>query len=190
MQVIYSIVTVTNESYGKKYNKKYNIESVIPYLSRTTFIVRGDNEIQCFNKICNYLRTLYFHFDGEIETCIRGTNDISFILSKWVGDEHYCRAINVYAIRVVKDEIYYLWHGFHRVSGVYKKEWWKMITIRSSNYTLLEKQILADGLKNFFLIGTCADNKCSVCEIRTLCSDIKSAHGHALKLIEKEEQNG
>lgn len=65
-----------------------------------------------------------------------------------------------------------------------------MLTIRSSNYTLLEKQILADGLKNFFLIGTCADNKCADCEIRTLCSDIKSAHAHALKLIEKEEQNG
>lgn len=104
MQVIYSVVTVTNESYGKK----YNIESVIPYLPRTTFIVRGDNETQCFNKICNYFRTLYFHFDGEIETCIRGTNDISFILSKWIGDEHYCRVINVYAIRTIKDEIHYL----------------------------------------------------------------------------------
>lgn len=186
MQVIYNVVTATNESYGKK----YNIESVIPYLPRTTFIVRGDNEIQCFNKICNYFRTLYFHFDGEIETCIRGTNDISFILSKWVGDEHYCRAINVYAIRTIKDEIHYLWHGANRVSGVNKKGSGKMITIRSSNYTLVEKQILADGLKNFFLIGTCADNKCSNCEIRTLCSDIKSAHAHALKLIEKEEQNG
>lgn len=65
-----------------------------------------------------------------------------------------------------------------------------MITIRSSHYTLLEKQILADGLKNFSLIGTCADNKCADCEIRTLCSDIKSAYAHALKLIEKEEQNG
>lgn len=117
MQVIYSIVTATNESYGKK----YNIESVIPYLPRTTFIVRGDNETQCFNKICNYFRTLYFHFDGEIETCIRGTNDVSFILSKWVENEHYCRAINVYAIRTVKDEIYYLWHGVNRVSGVNKK---------------------------------------------------------------------
>ena len=74
--------------------------------------------------------------------------------------------------------------------GCNKKGVMKVITIRSSNYTLLEKQILADGLKNFFLIGTCADNKCADCEIRTLCSDIKSAHAHALKLIEKEEQNG
>ena len=104
MQVIYSIATATNDSYGKK----YNIESVIPYCSKNTVIVRGDNETQCFNKICNYFRTLYFHFDGEIEMCIRNANDISFILSKWVGDEHYCRAINVYAIRKVKDEIYYL----------------------------------------------------------------------------------
>ena len=65
-----------------------------------------------------------------------------------------------------------------------------MITIRSSNYTLFEKLILAEGLKNFALIGSCENNKCSDCEIRTLCSDIKSAHAHALKLIEKEEQNG
>ena len=65
-----------------------------------------------------------------------------------------------------------------------------MITIRSTNYTLVEKQILADGLKNFFLIGICADNKCADCEIRTLCADIKSAHAHALKLIESGEQNG
>lgn len=64
-----------------------------------------------------------------------------------------------------------------------------MLTIRSSNYTLLEKQILADGLKNFFLIGTCEDKNCSSCEIRTLCSDIKSAHAHALKLIEKDKHN-
>lgn len=65
-----------------------------------------------------------------------------------------------------------------------------MITIRSSNYTLLEKQILADGLKNFLIIGTCEKNNCSECEIKTLCSDIKLAHAHALKLIEKGEQNG
>lgn len=65
-----------------------------------------------------------------------------------------------------------------------------MITIRSSNYTLFEKLILAEGLKNFALIGSCENNKCSDCKIRTLCSDIKSAHAHALKLIEKEKQNG
>lgn len=104
MQVIYSIVTATNESYGKK----YNIESVIPYLPRTTFIVRGENEMQCSNKICNYLRTLYFPFDGEIEKCIKGTKEVTFILSKWIEKEHYCRAINVYAIRTIKDEIYFL----------------------------------------------------------------------------------
>lgn len=186
MQIIYGISTATNESYGKR----YNIDSVIPYLSRSTYIVRGENEMECFNKICNYFRTLYFHFDGEIETCIRGTNDISFILSKWVDNEHYCRAINVYTIRTIKDMINYLWHGVNRVSGVIKKGVVKMITIRSSNYTLLEKQILADGLKNFLITGTCEKNNCSECEIKTLCSDIKSAHAHALKLIEKEEQNG
>lgn len=65
-----------------------------------------------------------------------------------------------------------------------------MWTIRSTKYTLLEKEILADGLKNFVLIGTCENNKCSTCKIKTLCSDIKSAHAHALKLIEKEKQNG
>ena len=104
MQVIYSIVTVTNESYGKK----YNIESVIPYSPRTIFIVRGDDETQCFNKICNYFRGVYFNFDGEIETCIRGKNDVSFILSKWIDNEHYIQAINIYGIKVVKNEIYYL----------------------------------------------------------------------------------
>lgn len=65
-----------------------------------------------------------------------------------------------------------------------------MITIRSSKYTLFEKLILADGLKNFALIGSCENNKCSDCEIRTLCSDIKSAHAYALKMIEKEKHNG
>lgn len=65
-----------------------------------------------------------------------------------------------------------------------------MITIRSSNYTLFEKLILAEGLKNFALIGSCENNKCSDCEIRTLCCDIKSAHAHALKLIDKEKHNG
>ena len=104
MQVIYSVATATNDSY----EKKYNVESVIPYLSKNTFIVRGNNETQCFNKICNYFRTLYFYFEGKIEMCIRNTNDISFILSKWIEDEHYCRVINVYNIRVVKGEIYYL----------------------------------------------------------------------------------
>lgn len=63
-----------------------------------------------------------------------------------------------------------------------------MITIRSSNYTLFEKLILAEGLKNFALIGSC-ENKCSDCKIRTLWSDIKSAHAYALKLIEKEKYN-
>lgn len=64
-----------------------------------------------------------------------------------------------------------------------------MITIRSTNYTLFEKLILAEGLKNFFFIGSCENNKCVDCKIRTLCSDIKSAHAHALKLIEKEKYN-
>lgn len=30
------------------------------------------------------------------------------MLTKWVADEYYCRAIDVRAIRIVKDEIYYL----------------------------------------------------------------------------------
>lgn len=104
MQVIYSVATATNDTY----EKKYNVESVIPYLSKNTFIVIGDNETQCFNKICNYFRTLYFYFDGEIEMCIRNANDISFILSKCVDNEHYCRTINVHNICVVKDVICYL----------------------------------------------------------------------------------
>jgi hypothetical protein len=70
-----------------------------------------------------------------------------------------------------------------------KKGSGKMITIRSTNYTLFEKLILAEGLKNFSLIGSCENKKCSDCEIRTLCSDIKLAHVHALKLIEKEKHN-
>lgn len=104
MQVIYSITTATNDSYGKK----YNIETVIPFLPRTTFIIRGENEMQCFNKICTYFRALYFHFDGKFEKCIRGTNSVSFILSKCVEYAHYCRVIDVNAIKVVKDDIYYL----------------------------------------------------------------------------------
>lgn len=80
--------------------------------------------------------------------------------------------------------------ALYRVLGVNKEGVVKMITIRSTNYTLAEKRVLADGLKNFFLTGTCEKSKCSCCEIRTLCSDIKSAHAHALKLIEKEEHNG
>lgn len=48
----------------------------------------------------------YFVSDGEIEECI--TDSISFILTKWVDNEYYRRAINVCAICTVKDEIYYL----------------------------------------------------------------------------------
>lgn len=79
--------------------------------------------------------------------------------------------------------------SYDETTALIKKEVMKMITIRSTNYTSKEKQILADGLKNFFLIGSCENNKCSECEIRTLCSDIKLAHAYALKLIEKGKQD-
>lgn len=104
MQVIYSVVTATNNTF----DMSYNIETVIPYNVKSIFIVRGTTEAQCLNKICNYFKALYFHFNGKIETCIKSTNHATIILSQRVDDEYYCRAINIYTIKTVTDEIYYL----------------------------------------------------------------------------------
>ena len=112
MEIIYDVSTGTNENY----KRKHYVENIIPFLPRTTFIVKGKTETECCDKISAYFKALYFDFDGEIEQRI--TNSISFILTKRVDDEYYCRAINVRAIRSIKDEIYYLWHGANRVSGV------------------------------------------------------------------------
>lgn len=102
MEAIYLVSTGTNENF----TKKHSVDSVIPFLPRTTFIVKGKDEMECYNRISSYFKALYFDFDGEIEECI--TDSISFILSKRVDNEYYCRAINVRAICIVKDEIYYL----------------------------------------------------------------------------------
>lgn len=103
MEIIYVVSTGTNDIS----KNKQPVESVIPFLPRTTFNVKGKNEMECFNKISTFFKSLYFEFDGIIEECIED-NNISFILTKWIYNEYYCRAINVRAIRIVKDEIYYL----------------------------------------------------------------------------------
>jgi hypothetical protein len=112
MEIIYAVSTGTNENY----KRRHYVENIIPFLPRTTFIVKGKNETECRNRILAYFKALYFDFDGEIEEYYdfdgeieqRITNSISFMLTKWVDDEYYCRAINVRAIRTIKDEIYYL----------------------------------------------------------------------------------
>lgn len=112
MEIIYAVSTGTNETY-----KRANyVEKIIPFLPRTTFIVKGKNETECRNRISTYIKALYFDFDGEIsenyefdnEIVKHITNSISFMLTKWVDGEYYCRAIDVRAIRIVYDEIYYL----------------------------------------------------------------------------------
>lgn len=112
MQIIYAVSTGTNENY----KMKHYVENIIPFLPRTTFIVKAKTETECCNKISSYFKALYFDFDGEIgeyfdfdgEINEHITNSISFMLTKRVDDEYYCRAINVRAIRIIKDEIYYL----------------------------------------------------------------------------------
>lgn len=112
MEIIYAVSTGTNENY----KMKHYVENIIPFLPRTTFIVKGKTETECCNKISSYFKALYFDFDGEIgeyfdfdgEIEEHITNSISFMLTKWVDGEYYCRAINVRAIRIIKDEIYYI----------------------------------------------------------------------------------
>lgn len=103
MQVIYSITTATNDSYGKK----FNIETVIPYKTRTMFIVRGDNETQCLNKLINYFSSYYFTLNPKIE-CTLNTYCSSILVSKCIDNEFYCRSINIYPMKSVTDEIFYL----------------------------------------------------------------------------------
>lgn len=103
MQVIYSVTTATNDSYGKK----YNIETVIPYRTKTTFIVRGDNETQCLNKMFNYFSSYYFTINPKIE-CTLNNYGATILVSKCIDNEFYGRVINIYPIKSVKDEIFYL----------------------------------------------------------------------------------
>lgn len=112
MEIIYGISTGTNETY----KRKNYVEKIIPFLPRTTYIVKGKNETECCNLISAHIKLLYFNFDGEIAENFGFDNEIvkhmnisiSFMLTKWVDDEYYCRAIDVRAIRIVKDEICYL----------------------------------------------------------------------------------
>lgn len=102
MEILYTVSTGTNDS-GKK---KHYVDTVIPFLPMTSFIVKGKNESECYNRICSYLTALYFDFDGEIDISV--TNGISFILTKWVDNEYYCRAMYVRPVHIVKDEFRYL----------------------------------------------------------------------------------
>lgn len=102
MEILYTVSTGTNESA----KKKQSVDTVIPFLSFTSFIVKGENEMECCNRICAYLTALYFDFDGEINVTV--TNGISFILTKWVDNEYYCRAIYVRPVHIVKGEFHYL----------------------------------------------------------------------------------
>lgn len=102
MEILYTVSTGTNENH----KKKQSVDTVIPFLPLTTFIVKGENEMECYNRICAYLTSLYFDFDGEINVTV--TNGISFVLTKWVDYEYYCRAIYVRPIHMVKGEFYCL----------------------------------------------------------------------------------
>lgn len=103
MQVIYSITTATNDSYGKK----YDIETVIPYRTKTVFIVRGDNETQCLNKMFNYFSSYYFVINPKIE-CSVNTYGATILVQKFIDNEFYCRTINIFSVKSIKDEIFYL----------------------------------------------------------------------------------
>lgn len=103
MQVIYSITTATNDNYGKK----YDIETVIPYRTKTTFIVRGDNETQCLNKLFNYFSSYYFTIIPKIE-CAVNTYGATILVQKFIDNEYYCRTISILPIKSVKDKIFYL----------------------------------------------------------------------------------
>lgn len=112
MEIIYGISTGTNETY----KRKNYVEKIIPFLPRTTYIVKGKNETECRNLISAHIKSLYFDFEGEIAENFGFDNEIvkhmnistTFMLTKRVDDEYYCRAIDVNAIRIVKDKICYL----------------------------------------------------------------------------------
>ena len=102
MEILCTVSTGTNENH----KKKHSVDTVIPFLPFTSFIVKGENEMECYNRICTYLTSLYFDFDGEINVTV--TNGISFMLTKWVDNEYYCRSIYVRPAHTAKDEFYYL----------------------------------------------------------------------------------
>lgn len=92
----------------RTYRTNLSVESVFPPLPSTTFIVEGENEMECFNKIITFFKTLHSQFDGEIREDISDGADILFVLFKQFDNGYFRRAIRISLICKVKDEICYL----------------------------------------------------------------------------------
>lgn len=84
-------------------------EIIFPPLPPKIFIVEGENETECFNKIITFFKTLNAQFDGEVTEETSDGTDMIFRLYK-VFPNGYCRrTIRVCIISKIKDdEIAYL----------------------------------------------------------------------------------
>lgn len=103
MKTIYRLYATT----ARTNRTNLSVESVFPPLP-SNFIVEGENETECFNKIITFFKTLYSQFDGEIREDISNEADILFVLFKQFDNGYFRRAIRISLICKVKDEICYL----------------------------------------------------------------------------------